>query len=313
MSEFVAPIDRLMLIQTFVRIVDAGNLSIAATQLGTTQPTISRRLQTLEQSLGLHLIRRTTHTMKLTEDGERCYERAKELMANWESFESDLKGARAEAKGNLRIAVPHAFGQDRLVVLLAEFLRLHPGITVEWFLRDDVQDFVTAGVDCAIQVGKVLDLGAIAVRLSEIPRFVVASPELLREWSTDPKSPADLESLPWLALSTFYKTSIDLTHVETHESVRLSIRPRMSTDSLYALRSAAAMGLGVAVGSAWLLVDDIAAGRLVQLMPQWQADPLPVHIVYPAAPYYPARLRSFVQFMQARVATSLATLQPRTD
>src|SRR5690606_16196529 len=84
--------DRIELIQTFVRIVQAGSLSAAAAQMGTTQPTVSRRLQQLERTLGLRLLQRSTHAMKLTEDGERCFERAKDLLSGWEVFESDLRG-----------------------------------------------------------------------------------------------------------------------------------------------------------------------------------------------------------------------------
>ena len=111
--------DRIELIQTFVRIVQAGSLSAAAAQLGTTQPTISRRLQLLERSLGLRLLQRSTHAMKLTEDGERCYERALDLLAGWESFEFDLRGAATQASGSLRVVVPHAFGQKQLIGPLA--------------------------------------------------------------------------------------------------------------------------------------------------------------------------------------------------
>ena len=122
--------DKIKAMQTFVRIVEAGSLSAAAAQLGTTQPTISRRLQTLERSLGLRLLQRSTHAMRLTVDGERCYERAKELLTNWAAFESDLRGASEEPDGILRVVVPHAFGQDRLIKPLADYLRRYPHIVL---------------------------------------------------------------------------------------------------------------------------------------------------------------------------------------
>ena len=147
--------DRLDLLATFVRIVEAGSLSAAAAQLGTTQPTVSRRLQALERSLGVRLLRRSTHTMSLTEDGERCLERARRLLSDWHEFESELKGAGEEPAGRLRIVVPHAFGQQHLVGPLADYLRRTPRVDVEWLLHDRRPDFVAEGVDCAIQVGTV--------------------------------------------------------------------------------------------------------------------------------------------------------------
>ena len=126
--------DRLELMQTFVRIVEAGNLSAAAVLLGTTQPTVSRRLQSLEKALGLRLLQRSTHTMRLTQDGERCYARAKELLASWAAFESDLRGASDEPEGMLRVVAPHAFGQERLVRPLTAYLQRYPRMRVEWLL-----------------------------------------------------------------------------------------------------------------------------------------------------------------------------------
>lgn len=140
------------------------------------------------------------------------------------------------------------------------------------------------------------------VRLSEIPRIVVASPSLVRPAARRKLAlPRDLGALPWLALSTFYRTAITLQHARSGELATLPIRPRMSTDSLYALRSAAVLGVGVCVGSAWLLADDLAAGKLVQLLPDWCAAPLPVHLVYPQASFYPARLRNFLDEVRASV------------
>lgn len=297
--------DRIELMQTFVRIVEAGSLSAAAAQMNTTQPTVSRRLQMLERSLGLRLLQRSTHAMKLTEDGERCFERAKELVAGWEAFESDLRGASDEPSGTLRVVVPHAFGQQQLVGPLAEFLRRHPRVTVEWLLHDRTPDFIGEGIDCAIHVGEVSDPSVVAIRLSEVPRIVVAAPSVLENRAM-PAHPNELASLPWLSLRTFYRNEVTLTHAATGETQRLALRPRVGTDSLYALRSAAVMGLGVCVASAWLLTDDIAQGRLLHLVPQWQAPSLPMQLIYPYASFYPAKLRRFVETMRQTVPATTA-------
>jgi DNA-binding transcriptional LysR family regulator len=116
-----------------------------------------------------------------------------------------------------------------------------------------------------------------------------------------PQDPEGLAALPWLALRTFYRDEIVLTHAVTRESRTVPLQPRLSTDSLYALRSAALHGLGACAGSAWLLADDLARGDLVHLAPQWQAAPLPTWITYPHAPHYPSRLLRFVEAMRAAV------------
>lgn len=291
------PADRIELMQTFVRIVEAGNLSAAAAQMGATQPTVSRRLQTLERSLGVRLLQRSTRRMVLTEDGERCFERAKELLDGWQALEADLRGVGSAAEGTLRVVVPHAFGQQQLLPPLADYLRENPGVSVEWLLHDIQPDFISRGIDCAIQVGEVDDAGLVAIKLWDVPRIVVAAPALLAG-RAPPTHAQELASLPWLALRTFYRTELVLTHAGNGEACRIGFRPRMSTDSLYAMRSAALLGLGVAVVSAWVVADELAAGRLVQLAPQWRASPLPAWLLYPYARFYPAKLRRFVETMR---------------
>ncbi|MBJ6760173.1 LysR family transcriptional regulator [Myxococcaceae bacterium JPH2] len=291
--------------QTFLRIVEAGSLSSAAAQLGTTQPTVSRRLQALERSLGLRLLQRSTHAMKLTEDGTRCYERAKELVANWERLEADLRGASDEPEGTLRVVVPHAFGQELLVEPLTEYLNRHARVSVEWLLHDRAVDFIADGIDCAIQVGEVHDPSVVAVRVAEVPRIITAAPSLLAGRPM-PTHPDELARLPWLALRTFYRNELSLTHVDTGEVQRITFQPRLSTDSLYAIRSAAMKGLGACLGSAWVFQPEVERGRLRQLAPQWRAAPLPISIVYPSARFHPARLRTFVALMRQTIPSALA-------
>lgn len=291
--------DRIELLHTFVRIVEAGSLSAAAEQLAATQPTISRRLQALERQLGVRLLQRTTHSMRLTLDGERCYERARELLSNWASFESDMRGVSDEPEGVLRVIVPHAFGQVRLIAPLAQYLLRYPRMQVEWLLHDDraIQDYIAAGIDCAIQVGEVTDPGLVAIRLSQVPRIVAAAPALLGG-APLPQDPGELAELPWLALRTYYRNEVTLSHADSGKRRRFAIAPRFSTDSLFALRSAMQHGLGVGIASAWVLADDLASGTLVRLAPQWRAAPLPVSLVYPYARFYPARLRRFAELIR---------------
>jgi DNA-binding transcriptional LysR family regulator len=108
----------------------------------------------------------------------------------------------------------------------------------------------------------------------------------------------------------YYRTEVTLTSLEGGGVARFPITPRMSTDSLYALRTATAMGVGASVVSAWLVADDLAHGRLVHLAPQWRAAPLPVWLVYPQARFYPARLRRFLDVIRAHAAHALGSEAP---
>jgi DNA-binding transcriptional LysR family regulator len=297
--------DRIELMATFVSIVESGSLSAAANRLGTTQPTISRRLQILEKWLGVKLVQRSTHAMNLTEDGERFLAHSRQLLENWSSMEEELRGATYDPFGTLRIVVPHAFGQDQLVAPLLAFLGRYPKLSVEWLLHRHRPDFIAEGVDCEIRLGSVEDPSLVALLLAEVPRIVVAAPSVLAQKSD--LSMDALPGLPWIALNLFYRDTVALTHRTTGESRNLSITPRLSTDSVYNTHQAALAGFGATLISTWMVKEDLEQGRLVQLVPEWQGVSLPVYLVYPYANFYPARLRRFVELMRETLPTLVGT------
>lgn len=295
-------VDRLLLMQTFIRIVEAGSLSAAARQLGTTQPTVSRRLQALERQFGQPLVQRSTHALRLTETGERAFERAKALAVEWECFEQSLRAEPARPEGLLRVQVPHAFGQEHLVGPLVRALKDAPGLRVDWLLNDATPNFIEQGLGCAIRVGGTAEGAVVAIPLAQVPRVLVASPELLAGQAID--EPDALAALPWIALSTFYRQELPLTRDDGVRR-RLPIRPVLATDSLYAAREAARLGLGAALLSGWSVRQDIAEGRLVHLLPRWRGPALPVQLLYPNPPSPPARLRYFIEAMRRSMAEPL--------
>ncbi|EPJ3205658.1 LysR family transcriptional regulator [Salmonella enterica subsp. enterica serovar Derby] len=290
-------IDRVELMRTFVRIVEAGSLSAAAKQMGTTQATVSRRLQSLETLLGVKLIMRTTHAMKLTDDGERGYQHAKHVIDAWLALEDGLNVTEDEPVGTLRVRAPHAFGQQQLLEPLLQFLSRYPQLSVEWMLNDKTVDFLSDNIDCAIRVGAEVDPATVSVLLAEVPRSMVASPVLLEQYGAI-SHPEQLSALPWIAVNTFFQHSVSLLHQARNVPATLTILPRLSTDSIYVARNAALAGLGVTIVSSWMVEEDITNGRLVMLLPEWRAASLPVHLVYPWARYYPTRLRKFLALMK---------------
>ncbi len=300
-------IDRIELMRTYIRIVEAGSLSAAAGQMDTTQATVSRRLQSLEGLLGVKLILRTTHAMKLTDDGERCYRHARQVVDAWLALEDDLRIADDRPVGVLRVRAPHAFGQQQLLAPLVAFLQRHPQLSVEWMLNDNTVDFLSDNIDCAIRVGAEVDPATVSVLLAEVPRCVVASPELLAKYPPLTSLEA-LSGLPWISINTFYQHEVRLRHQASGQIVSTAITPCLSTDSLYVARNTALAGLGVAMVSSWTVVEDIAAGRLIELFPQWRPASLPVHLVYPWARYYPTRLRKFLDLMR-EIMPDLAGMQ----
>lgn len=284
--------DRLELLHTFLRIVDAGSLSAAARQLNTTQATVSRRLKALESIMGATLLFRNTHAFKLTDCGFLCYERANVLLANWNSLQDVLNVSKQSPTGLLKIRVPHAFGQIQLLQTLFDFMTENPKVNIEWSLSDELPNFLKEQLDCSIYVGNKLDPNHIAVPLGEVPRIVVASPSIMENKKL--KNISSLSELPWVSLNTFYKFNVVLNHIRTRQSEKVPIEPRFSTDNLFSLKESVIKGVGVAVISSWMVTNELKSGKLIQLFPDWESNSLPVYILYPYASYYPERLKIFI-------------------
>ena len=295
-SASAAGADRIDLLRTFVRIVDTGSLSAAATHLGTTQPTIGPRLQALERLFGLHLLQRSTHQMMLTEDGQRCYAHARSLVEEWDAIQADLRGEADEPQGRLRVVVPHAFGQAQLLEPMLQFLARYPQVSLEWILDDEPPNFIADAIDCAIRVGPVTEPQLVAVHLADVPRIVIAAPAVVGDG--DPADPDRLPSLPWIALTKYYREHLTLLPADQGPALRVDIQPRLLTGNLFVARQAAVAGLGAAVVSSWLVEADLREGRLVQLVPGWEAPSLPVYLVFPSSRQMPSRLRAFIDAMK---------------
>jgi len=296
--------DRISLLQTFLQVAEAGSFSAAAQQLGTTQPTVSRRLQMLESLLGARLVERSTRGLRLTEEGRRCVAQARVLIDGWNSLSEDMGEDNQPLTGRLRVRVPHAFGQFQLMEVLAGFMKKHPGLSVEWMLQDELPDFSREAVDCSVVVGHVERPELIMVPLAEVPRVLVAAPELAERLpqGLQERAPADiidaLQALPWLALTTFYREEVQLRPQQGGEVLTIPLDFRFGTDSLFALVEAARQGLGLAAVSHWAVLKDLAEGRLVRVLPQWCAMPLPFSLVFPSRRHQPARLRAFAALMR---------------
>ncbi len=296
--------DQFVLMSAFVRIVAAGSLSAAAQQLKTTQPTVSRQLRALETRLGVQLLNRSTHGMSLTDAGLRYFEYARELLEGMASFEAGLRAQTVVPTGSLRVVVPSAFGLDWLVDVAMRYLKENPQVALEWLLTETPVRFVEQSIDCVVRVGAPNDESAIALKVGEVPRLLVAAPELLAHHGMV-YAPDELGRLPWVALSTYYNQALDLFNAGG-EMRRVEITPNFTTDHVLASRTAARLGVGAVLISEWAVREDLAEGRLVRILPDWQGQPVPVHLIYPKSKFYPAKLRRFIDIVKDTVPRRLS-------
>lgn len=289
------PIDRLALLKTFVRIVEAGSISAAARELGLSQPSASRQLAELETRFNTQLVRRTTHTLSLTGAGADLLADARRLLDDWALLEEKYAES-GEIKGQLKIVAPVALGQLHLLAIAIKFQQAYPLVSLSWHLEDGDIRFAEVGCDCWIKVGPVLDKSLLAEPLGRAERIVVASPQLLKMHGAH-STPQHLEQLPCVALEPFEGGRIPLTNRD-RKTTWISPSVRMKTNNIFALRQAAISGLGIAVMPRWLIAKELKQGALVDFIPEWQAPKLTIYAASLQTRYRTQRLNRFIELLK---------------
>ncbi|MEZ5387285.1 MAG: LysR family transcriptional regulator [Prosthecobacter sp.] len=301
-------VNDLQQIREFVQIADSGSISAAAKILGVAQPTLSRHLAALETQIGALLIRRDTHTMSLTDAGRILLSDARELLTLTDRIGKRLHGERRAIRGHLRVVSVVDVGQWIVSRVLSRFRKLHPQVTTELHLINRPTKFVKEGFDCGITVGGITDRRVTTKKIAELDRRLVAAPSLLQEHGT-PQAPDQLSPLPWLGILQphFYaRDRVDL--VRGGKVVKLKFSPVMLLDTVTALREAAIEGAGFTSLPEWMAARDIAAGRLVQLLPAWHIEPIDLHLAHAAHEQISERVRSLLEYLEAEIPREIHKL-----
>lgn len=287
-------LDRITLLETFVRIAERGSISAAARDLSLSQPSVSRQLAELEHRFGAQLARRTTHDLSLTPAGQDLLSDARQLIDNWTAMTERHGQGQTVIKGRLKIVAPVALGQLHLADLMLQFQKTYPKVSIDWQLEDEPIRFAETGCDCWIKVGEVPDDSLIVRPLAQVERLVVAAASLARRHVV--KTPSDLERVPFAALDPFDGAKIILKS-KTKKSQQINPDVAVSTNNIFALHRAALMGAGAAVLPLWFVEDDLKAGRLTDILPGWRAPTLTINIAYLPGRHQPIRLKKFIDHL----------------
>lgn len=291
--------DRLTCISAFIATVEAGSLAAASEVLGVTAPMVGRQVRWLEEHLGAQLLARTTRRQSLTEAGRAFYEKSKAVLGALEQAEEAIADLGGVPRGLLRINAPVTLGAHMLAPLVAEYLVLHPGVSVDLTHDNRTIDLVEEGYDAVVRVGELQDSGLMAVALGHYQLVTCASPRYLAAR----EMPAVPEDLLRHACLRFRRAGRDEPwrfrgHAGVVQEVRVT--GRISSDNGQALRELAVAGAGVICQPMALVRDDLAGGRLVPVLPDRWLDGAPVHIVHSMRRPLPLKLRTFVDFLVAR-------------
>jgi DNA-binding transcriptional LysR family regulator len=289
--------DRLESMRAFVHTVEKGSLVAAADALAISPGMVAKHIRFLERRLGEPLMLRTTRRQSLTEAGAVYYERCRRLIADADGADASVAMLRGSPRGRLKVHAPVSFGTERLSPALAAYMREHPDVSVELTLSDRRIDLVEQGYEAAVRIGDLKDARLIARPLRPYEMWLCASPDYLRSHGT-PAAPRELAGHNCLAFAYWRsKDTWRFRRGEHHEEVRVS--GRFVANSGQALRTAALAGSGVILQPEVLLAADVAAGRLVRLLPAWNVNTRAMHVVYAAGHRRNPKVKSFVDFMVA--------------
>lgn len=295
------PVDRIDAIRLFLRLAERGSFSTAAKDLRIKQSTASKWLAELEAQLGAALIGRTTRRLHLTEAGRRFQARAAEVLAAFETMTSEMQDASPEPTGRIRVSLPVVFGERFIVPLLIEFLHKFPKVEAELALNDRYVNLVEEGFDAAVRIGTPVDTSARARKLAETRRCVVAAPDYLRAHGR-PATPRELATHQCIL---FRNATADATwrfRQARSEEVAVSVRGRTAADNSAAILQMARSGLGIALLADWLVDDDLRAGTLVSLLPEYDPPPAPIYALTPSGRYTTVPVRMLIDHLASALA-----------
>ena len=286
----------------FVRVADAGSFSRAAIDLELGQPTVSRRIQDLEATLGSTLFQRTTRALSLTEAGQRFYRRAVDILADYDEAEAEARGLEHEPVGLLRMSCAASMARMLLGPQVPGFLERYPHVRVDMMLDDTYTDLVGEGIDLAFRMGVLQDSSLMAKKLGEAPRALWASPSYLQKAGV-PQEPAELSEHLALTFRQVAHTEWKLTRGTEKTSVNVDGRFKASSGEM--LLQGAVAGLGILLGPNWLVRDAAARGELVRVLPEWTGEPSPLHAVWSAGKLR-GKAKLFVDYLESQVDFSSA-------
>lgn len=303
--------DRLVWMESFVRVVELGSFAEAARRGGVSRAAISKYMDALEAHLGVRLLNRTTRRLNLTVEGEIYFQRCRRILEEVVEAEQEVTHLHAAPKGLLRVTAPISFGTRHLAALVVEFLTLHPEIELDLVLNDRFVDLVEEGFDVAVRIGNLRDSSLIARRLASTRLVLCAAPAYLVRHGV-PLVPEDLSRHVCLLYSLTTSPGLWRFRLQGEES-SVRVQGILHANNGEALHAAARAGLGVALLPGFLVTEDLEQGLLVPLLSDYTLPVLGIHAVCPSSRHMSVKVRRFMDFLVARLHANAAGFLSGSD
>ena len=296
--------DRIEAIQAFVAVVESGSFVGAADRLKLSKALVSRQVALLEDQLGTRLLHRTTRRVSLTSDGDLFLARSRELLQQWQEAMDEVSHRAVKARGTLRINVPFSYGVIRLAPLWSKFMEQHPDVLLDITLSDRVTDLVDEGYDLAVRIGQLPSSSLVSRRLSSMRLKLCASSAYLKSHGM-PDEPQDLARHRVLSYSLLSTGDVWTLSMRTDPGriQTIEVKPAMRSNNGDTCTQAAIAGQGIVLQPDFMVDEPLAQGRLIELLPQWQAQEFGVYAVYPTRRHLPAKVRLMIDYLAKRLAS----------
>lgn len=291
--------DRLTEMQIYVAVAESEGFAAAARRLGISPPVATRAVADLEARLGVKLLNRTTRYVRATDAGQRYLEDARRVLVAADEADEAAIGINTEPRGHLTVTAPVLFGRIYVMPGIVDYLQRFPATEVSALFVDRVVNLLEEGVDVALRIGELGDSSFKALRVGSVRRVLCASPDYLARHGL-PASPEDLVNHP-IIVATNLSTNIEWRFMQEGKPLAVRIKPRLSVTSNDSAIEAAVRGLGITRVMSYQVAPELEAGKLKILLSEYEAAPVPIHILHREGRYAATKIRSFIDLMAERL------------
>jgi DNA-binding transcriptional LysR family regulator len=294
-------LDRLLAIETFVRVVETGSFSAVARSQNIGQPAVSKAITQLEDWLGVRLLLRSTRGLTPTEAGTSFYQRARRTIEEADEAVLAARGAAAGLSGRLRVSTAVCFARLHIVPKLPAFLAAHPDLEVDLLLEDRKVDLVEEGVDVALRMGALTDSTMTARKIDERRRRLMATPEYFERYGK-PQTPGDLVGYH-AVIYTRDNGGEAFTFSRGAEQIAIKLSGRVRISATEGLRAAVFASVGLTIVSEFAFSPELKTGEVVTALDDWTLPTVGLSAVYPTGRMASAKARAFVSFVEECLKT----------
>ena len=284
-------------ISVFIEVAKRLSFTASATALGSTKSAVSKAVSRLEERLGVKLLQRTTRRLSLTAEGQHLFRKASDALSQLAEAEQEVTSNQRQIRGKIRLAAPMSYGLTTLISQIPDFMSKHPQLTVELHLEDKISEIVGEGFDVAIRIAEMKDSGLVARKLGEIEHVTVASRHYLQTHGI-PRHPDELRGHNCL-IYTYRASPRQWTYLDADQNeLIVNVQGSFESNNSIAIRECLLKGLGVALIPAFVVREDVQAGRLEVVLDDYGGLTRNLYAVIPDRKHISAKARALIDYLK---------------